>query len=136
MELDLLRIDLDIPRKEDAIKHLKERLSYWHDIGFYPITMIESIVLLKKSSYGAYIKLIKPLSDEKSVVLFQSLLGSDYMKETNTLINHFMLEMEYSNRLFSVKRYKNGKIKTGKKIDITNDIIKYIYSKKRIKKNN
>lgn len=136
MELDILRIDLDIPRKDNAIKHLIERISYMHDIGFYPIDMIESIVLLKKSSYGCYVKLKVPLKEENNVVLFQLILGSDWRKEINTLINHHVLNMEYSNRLFIVKRYKGGKLKLGKKIDITDLIKEKILNQKRKKNYN
>lgn len=133
MELNLLRLDLDIKRKDQTINHIFERLSYFHDIGFLPIFAIESIVLIKKSSYGAYITLMKPLKNETNVVCFQALLGSDYRKETNTLINHHILEMQYSNRLFTTKRYKGGKIKTAKKYDITEIIKKKVLSNRRSK---
>lgn len=129
----MLRIDLDIPNKEKAIKHIVNRLSYMNDISFYSISRIESIVLIKKSSYGAYITLKKPLKNENNIVLFQLILGSDWRKEVNTLLNHHILGMKYSNRLFSVKRYKDGEIKVGNKIDITQLVKKRVLSKKRKK---
>jgi len=136
LELDILKIDLDMKRKRDAINHLKKRFAYFHDIGFYNMNdkgvgSIGSILLVKKTTYGCKIHFGNKFKSPEWIVLFQLLLGSDWMKECNTLINHFKFRMEYSNRLFDVKRYKNGKIKSAKHIDITNDIMSYVLSSKR-----
>jgi hypothetical protein len=137
MEKNILKIDLDMKNKKNVIKHLKERLSYVEDIGFFNVSeKIEKIILIKKSSYGCKIFLNENLKEEYSIVIFQLILGSDYMKEINTLYNHYVLEMQYSNRLFDCKRYKNGKIKIAKEINITTEILQYINSKKRKKSHN
>lgn len=133
MDLDILKIDLDIPKKQEAIKKIDFMLSYFEDIHFYKFDNIENIILIKKKTYGCVIKLKKKLKDEKSVVLFQLLLGSDPLKETNTLLNHYMLNMQYSNRLFTTKRYKNNKIIEAKTYDITELISKKIKNPKRKK---
>ncbi len=126
MELKILKIDLDMKSKVSAILHLQERLAYFHDIKFFYADNIKSIDLIKKASYGARIVLNSHLPTEKDVVLFQLLLGSDYKKEVNTLLNHFKFKMDYSNRLFTSKRYKNGEIKTAKIIDVTRQIKEYL----------
>lgn len=132
MESNILRIDLDIKTYNKTIKLLKERLSYMHDIRFMDISFIKKIELIYKSNYSCKIYCNHNFSPEWIVIL-QLLLGSDYMKEVNTLINHFKLDMQYSNRMFTVKRYKNNKIIEAEIIDITNKIINYIKSNKRNK---
>lgn len=107
-----------------------------HDLKFFDFDRIDKIYLIKKRSYGAKIYLDEPINQEWFIILLQCLLGSDYMKEVNTCINHFKLNMDYSNRLFDIKRYRSGKIKKSSKMDVTNDIKEYIYSSDRIKYNN
>lgn len=130
MENNILRIDLDIKTKKQAIKHLNQRLSYFHDIKFLYVNKIKKIELIKKSTYGCRIFLnckFKPVW----IILLQSLLGSDYMKEVNTCINHFRDGMQYSNRLFIVKRYTDNTLKTAQIIDVTKQIKDYILSNNR-----
>jgi len=74
--------------------------------------------------------------EELFVVTLQLMLGSDYKKEINTLINHFKLEMEYSNRLFTTKRYANGKLKTAIIIDITKEVKDFVLDNDRTKNYN
>lgn len=131
--MNLLRIDLDIPRKDIAINQIKERMAYFHDVGLMYSDLIAKIILIKKTSYGAKIYLKQNFKSEKDIILFQLLYGSDVYKEANTILNHFKFKMEYSNRLFDCKRYKGGKIKIAKKIDITEKVLKYVNSRKRKK---
>ena len=130
-DLFVLKVDLDLKYKKDALASIKSRFSYMHDLGFLKFKQVESINLVKKTNYSAKIRLKKPLKDMKSIVLFQLMLGSDYRKEINTLINHYSLNMKYSNRMFDIKRYKGGEYKIAKIIDVTTEIYKYISSGKR-----
>lgn len=135
MNKKVLKIDLDQPNYNKAIKQIRDRLCYMHDIGFLYADAIEKIVIIHKTSYACKIVLnieFEPLW----IVALQLLFGSDYMKETNTLINHFKLKMDYSNRLFTVKRYKGGEIKVADEFDVTNKILKFVKSKKRKKSYN
>jgi len=136
MELNILKIDLDASTRFNAIDIITERLSYIHDLDFFKFENFEKIELLFKTSYAIRIFLKKPLCCEKDIILFQLLLGSDFMKETNTCINHFKLKMEYSNRMFLVKRYRRDKkgndIMRKAKIENIFEIVKdYINNDKR-----
>ena len=133
MDKKILKVDLDIKTKKHAINKLKKRFAYMHDIKFFDIDRVLGIYLIKKSSFGALVFLRKELNSEKDVVIMQLMLGSDYRKEANTLLNHYFLEMEYSNRLFLLKRYKQGEIKKAKQYNVTKEIKDYVMSKDRIK---
>jgi len=130
MDLDILKIDLDLKYHRDARLQLRDRLCYMHDLKFLDVTVIKSIELIKKTNYSAKIYLNHQF-DEKMIVILQLLLGSDWRKEVNTIINHYKLGMEYSNRMFDVKRYKHGEIKKADKQDITRTIVQYIKSSNR-----
>lgn len=133
LELNLLRVDLDIPTKKEAIKHLKGRLSYFNDVEFmFPDNFVK-LDLIYKTKYSVKIHLKENLKSPKDIILLQVLLGSDWMKEVNTILNHYKFQMEYSNRMFNCKRYTNGKIKIAKKIDVTEEILNYVSDKKRRK---
>jgi len=132
MELCVLKIDNDSLTKKGIIKTLKERLSYMSDIGIFNIDEIEKIELIFKTKYSSKIYLKSNLKDEKSVIVCQLLLGSDYKKEVNTILNHFKLEMEYSNRMFNIKRYAKGKILIAKVHNVTQEILKHVQDKKRL----
>jgi hypothetical protein len=136
MELNILKIDLDKKSFFLTIKILKQRLSYLHDLKIFSCNLIEEIVLIKKTKYSAKIYLKENLADEKNIIILQLLLGSDYMKEANTLLNHFVYKMSYSNRMFDVKRYKNGDVICGVKYNVTNKIKQYILDKNRKKNYN
>lgn len=131
MDLDLLRIDLDKRFRFQAVRQIKERLCYLNDIGVFYSDLIKKVELIKKRTYGVKIYLKQPVKSESLIIILQLLIGSDYQKEANTLLNHCKLNMQYSNRLFNCKRYKKGKILIAEKIDVTNDIITFIESPKR-----
>jgi len=130
-----LKIDLDIRTKSKAIKEIKERLSYLVDMKFVDISDIEYIKLIFKTNHSCRIKLKLPLANPMIQVVSQLLLGSDYRKELQTLINYYTLNMEYYNRMFDIKRYVDGTIRESKYFDITKEIIDYIKSKDRKKHN-
>lgn len=130
MDTDILKIDLDCKFKWQAINLLGERLGYMNDLNFFHFHNINTVTLIKKSTYGAKIKLKKKLTPEQ-IVIFQLILGSDYRKEVNTLLNHHKFGMEYSNRLFTCKRYKGNKIKVAKIIDITTILENKVYAENR-----
>ena len=130
MDPQVLKIDLDCRTKSKAIAILKERLAYCHDLNFFHAKQIVRVELIKKSSYGARIRLNTGWKPEWIVIL-QLILGSDWQKEVNTLINHFKLEMEYSNRLFTVKRYKEGVILGAEVTDVTEMIFRHVYNNHR-----
>jgi len=136
MELNILKIDLDEEHYNRAIKTLKQRLSYLCDLGMFNCDLIESIFIIKKSKHSVKIYLTENLFDEKNVIILQLLLGSDYMKEVNTFMNHFKFKMSYSNRMFDVKRYKDQSIISCTRYDVTKEIKNYILDKDRKKNYN
>ncbi len=135
MNKKVLKIDLDMKNLNEAVELIRNRLCYMNDINFLNSNAIDKIVFLHKTTYGCKIFLnieFEPLW----IVSLQLLLGSDYQKETNTLINHFKLKMDYSNRLFTVKRYSDGKIKIANEFDMTKKILKFVNDKNRKKNYN
>lgn len=134
MDLNILKIDLDLKFITNAKRVLKERLSYLNDMGVLDYKIIKSIVLGKKTSYNAKIILKEDVKDEKNIIILQLMLGSDYMKEVNTFLNHFIFNMRYSNRMFDVKRYQKGVIKESKKTDVTKEILDYVSNKNNVRK--
>jgi len=135
-ELNILRLDLDEKNKSFAINHLFNRLSYFNDIGFLKITRVEKIVLVKKKTYGAKIYLKFNLKNQNNIIMIESILGSDWKKQTNSLINHHKLGMLYADRLFDIKRYPDGSYKFSDLIDITDIILEMINDKQRKRWNN
>ena len=134
VDLNILRIDLDAPTRTRAINIMKQRLSYFHDLGFYNYGNIKNIILIKKRTYAVKIILTSNLKEYNSVILFESLLGSDFRKQVNSLINFHILEMKiYPNRLFTIKRYTDGSYLVAEEEDVTKEIISYIYNVKRKK---
>lgn len=131
----ILKIDLDIKNKKKALEIVSERLSYMHDLSFFSIENIDRIHLIKKTGFGAKIYLKKPVSIHLLIIL-QLMLGSDYRKEVNTMLNFFKLEMQYFNRLFDIKMYKDGKIKEAKIFDITQEVLDYVLDSERKKNKN
>lgn len=132
MDKNLLKLDYDTRFVGKVVRILSERLSYAHDLGFFYFENIEYIKLEKKTGWNARIKL-KHDYPEHFIMWFQTILGSDWMKEINTYMNHYKFGMEYSNRLFQTKRYKGGKILTAKTMDVTDIIRRKVMDKKRIK---
>lgn len=130
MDKNILKIDLDIDELDEAIKTITNRLCYMHDLGFFKADNIEKIEFIYKSSHGCKMTLKSEWTPEW-IVIFQLLFASDYMKEVNTLLNHFMLKMDYSNRLFTSKRYKDGEVKKALVFDKTKDILNFVNDKKR-----
>lgn len=135
MDRNILRIDLDVKTYKEALYIITDRLSYFHDINFLKVDIIDCIEFIYKTNFSCRIKLNHRFSP-MWIVMLQTLLGSDYRKEVNTLINHFKYNMKYSNRLFTVKRYKDGDIKFAQILDVTDCIVPHIKSKKRLKNAN
>lgn len=127
-----LKVDIDIKTKKEAIKLLGERISYLHDLNIFLFTEYHRIILVKKRTYGCKCVMNHLYTDE-FIVLLQLMLGSDYRKEANSLYNRFILKMDYWNRMFDVKVYRDGKIRKGKLVDITDEIRKIVFSKRRRK---
>lgn len=136
MDLNILKPDCDLRFKFQIINLLKERLAYIHDMGILKSNHIKKIELMYKTKYSAKIYLKDNLKDEKNIIIMQLLLGSDYMKETNTIVNHFMLNMQYSNRMFNIKRYPNKKIRVARLYDVTNLVLNHVSNKNRKKNYN
>lgn len=105
-------------------------------MGIFDCNIIDCIVLSRKTKYNAKIILKSSLKDEKNIIIMQLLLGSDYQKETNTILNHFKLSMKYSNRLFDVKKYRENKIKYAVFCDATTEIKNYVLGIERKKYKN
>ncbi len=108
MRKNVLKIDLDLETREEAIKSIVERMRYFRNIFGVPFNYWQKIELLKKTRYSAKIHLIKPVKDERSIIILQLVFGSDWRKELNTFYNSEVLKMEYSNRLFTIKNYSDG----------------------------
>lgn len=133
-QLNILRIDLDSPDISSAKSHLMERLSYAHDIDFIHVTNIKKIELIEKTKVGAKIILNFSMSNYDNLVMLESILGDDYRKTMNALINYHKLNMNhYPDRLFDVKRYSGGKIISANKFDFTDEIKNYILNTQRKK---
>jgi len=130
-ELNILRVDLDCLTLSQVFNILNKRLAYMNDIGFLFFKNIKKIEYIKKSKYSVKIYLNFNLKTQNNVVLFETLLGSDYRKGINTLINYHKLNMSYSNRMFDIKKYKDGSYIESQKGDITNLIKSFIENKKR-----
>jgi len=129
--LNILKIDLDLETLNDVFVILNERLSYMNDIGFLYFNKIKKIETIYKTRYSVKIYLKFNLKNLNNVVLFEALLGNGYRKGINTLINHHKLNMNYSNRMFDIKRYPDGTYIQAKKKDITKEIKLYINDKSR-----
>jgi len=125
--LNIVKVDLDFNSRKKVMDHLKERLSYFHDLGFLNFNKIASITIIRKKRYSVKIILKFNVKTYNSIVLLECLLGSDYRKGVNEMINHHLLNMEYSNRLFTIKRYKGEGFIVAKTEDITLEIMDYIY---------
>lgn len=130
MEQNILKIDLDKPSQSSAVTLLKHRLAYLHDLGILEFHNIESIFLVEKTKFGAKIHL-KQNINEHNIIFLQLVLGSDWRKEVNTFMNHFIMNMEYSNRLFDCKRYKGGELKFSRKISVYEAVRMYVLNPKR-----
>jgi len=125
MDLNILKIDLDFSTLDEVKEILIERLGYLNDIGAFSVTHIEEIIAGYKTSYNVKIYLNKNISCEL-IIMLQLILGSDWRKETNTIMNHYKFNMEYSNRLFCIKRYKDGNYINAIKYNITSEILNTI----------
>jgi hypothetical protein len=152
MELDVLKIDLDFHLKKSTINLLKERLSYLHDLSIFDSSIIKKIELIHKTKYSCKIYLKENVFDEKNIILLQLLLGSDWMKEANTFLNHFKYKMKYSNRLFDAKNYnvRNSSfainilrkpkykkfMKIAKITNVTDEILTHVLNPNRFKSRN
>lgn len=127
METNTLKVDSDIQDKVLAIEDIKYRLKFMHEMKILNYEDITKIELIQKSkcSFKVYLNSefdLAPLF----IVTLQLILGSDYRKEICTLFNHYHMNMDYSNRLFTTKKYKNGNFIHAKIEDVTKLIKNYI----------
>ena len=130
MELNELKVDLDIRAEETAKKEMKKRLAFLHDLGLLKQKYVDQVYILKKTKWSAKVILNIDLAKDK-IILLQLLLGSDYRKEGHTIVNIEHFGMEYSNRMFDIKRYPSGKYVFGKKKNITLQVRRFINSSDR-----
>lgn len=105
MENNILKVDLDKNTKKELIDELSYRLKYLNSFNLFKIEHIDKIEAGYKQTWNVKLYLNKNYS-ETAIIMLQLLLGSDWRKETHTIINHFVLNMEYSNRMFDIKTYK------------------------------
>lgn len=122
MKKNILKIDLDLKNRTQAVNQLVERISYFKSVFEVDYSFWKKIELVKKSRYGAKITLSKEIN-HKHLIILQLVFGSDWRKEINTFYNSEVLKMDYSNRLFTTKPYGN-KLKTAEIEDITEEILK------------
>lgn len=118
MEKNILKIDCDCESLEETIDLIVERCSYLHDTGFLPFKHFNKIIAGKKTKFNVKIYLNCDLREE-FIIMLQLIFNSDWRKEINTIVNHYVLKMDYSNRMFDIKRYKSGNLKYSKKYNIT-----------------
>lgn len=130
MDRNILKVDTDTYYLFSTINIISERLIYLNDSGVFPFRYIKKIIASKKKRWNVKIYLSKNITVEL-IILLQLILASDYKKEINTMINHYALKMEYSNRMFTIKKYKNNDVLISREIDITNKIIEKIKNEKR-----
>lgn len=107
MKKNVLKIDLDLDSREEAIKTIVERMRYFKNLFGVDYKYWYKIELLRKTKYSARIHILKPVKDERSIIILQLVFGSDWRKELNTFYNSEVLKMEYSNRLFTIKNYND-----------------------------
>lgn len=122
MDLQVLKIDLDARTRKEAIEILAERIRYFDQIMNVKPKYWTKIELIHKTSYGARIRLLKPLKDVRNIIILECCFGSDWRKEINTYYNAVVLGMDYSNRLFLAKRY-GSKYIIGTKEDVTAEVL-------------
>lgn len=121
----ILKIDLDLKFKFQAIKQLKERLIFLNRVDMLKFDNIVKVELIKKKNYSCRIYLKYGFKKDKQyiAILLQAILGSDY-KHTAITLRDYYLGIKNYNKLFTIKRYVNGKYKQAKVIDISNIILK------------
>lgn len=122
---NILRLDLDLHSKKKCITHLIERLYYLNHLKYLSIERIDKIILVKKKTYGCKIYLNKKCSVDY-IFKAELILGDDWKKAVCSQINYYKYEMDYSRRLFEVKKYPDGKVRVAKLIDVTKDVRDYI----------
>jgi len=126
----LLKVDLDFETMEEVMTWLRKRFAYLHDIGFFDWSNVRKVEGVHKTNWAVRVMTSKPL-DVDFIVIMQLLLGSDYRKEANSLMNYYKLGMRYWNRMFDIKRYPDGSVMEGESRDITQEIGDHIRNKDR-----
>jgi len=104
---EFLKLDLDLSSETEVISLLTERLKFLNDVKLLPFNIIDEIILIKKNNYSVKILLSKTLKIKQELILFQSILGSDY-KHTAITYRDYKLGLRNYNRLFDVKRNIDG----------------------------
>lgn len=127
MKLNTLKIDLDVRTRKKALNMVSDRISYFNNVFKVPLSYWGKIELIKKTRYSCKITLSKNMKDEKNIIIFQLLFGSDWQKEVNTFYNSNVLKMDYSNRMFDIKNY-DDKFKTAIKEDVTSIVLENVKS--------
>lgn len=123
MDLDILKIDLDLEDEQTSINLIKERITFLINIGLLKKSLIKKIILIKKTNYSCKIYLNKPFKEPLLLLLFQSLLSDDY-KHTGISLRDYLQGVDNWNRLFNIKRYSNGEYKKSIEKDITTEVLK------------
>lgn len=125
MDLKILKIDLDVKYKEDAVQIITDRLIFLTKLDIIPYKNIESIMLVHKLRYSCKIYFNKDLSEEYIIIL-QLLLGSDWQKEAMTFYRHYVTGANNSNWLYDIKRYPDNTYKQAEYIDISEEVFAVI----------
>jgi hypothetical protein len=126
----LLKIDLDFATMDEVQDWLSERFAYLHDIGFFDWSNVRKVEAIHKTNWAVRVMTSKPL-DVDFIVILQLLLGSDYRKEANSLMNYYKMGMRYWNRMFDIKRYPDGSVMQGTSEDITETIGNHVLNQDR-----
>lgn len=128
MDETILKIDLDIKKRADAIKKIKYNIIFIQDLSKYldkpifTLININKIELIQKNNYSVRIYLNKHF-EPKDILILQSIFGSD-PKHTGVCYRDLLKGLKSWNRQFNeVKRNSDGSYTTAKVKDITKEIL-------------
>jgi len=119
---EIIKIDLDIQDKQEAIETINQRLSFLVKIGLFEWKYIKKVELLYKITYSCRIFINKSFTDKLDLIIFQSILGDDF-KRTAITWRDYNLGMKDFNKLFTIKKYIDDTYITAEIIDITEIIL-------------
>ena len=127
----ILKIDLDLKTKKEAIKVLRYRLIFLQDLKILFLKNIIRIELLKKKNYSARIYINEKPKNELYIIIIQAILGDDD-KRVGVNFRDYLLGIKNYNRSFNAKLYADGSIIYAQIENVT----KEVFSKIKIKNGN
>lgn len=117
----VLKIDLDILKKQNCYHQLVERLVFLSNIKLIDISDIVQILLYRKTTFSAKIFFRKRAKPE-TVIILQAILGDDY-KRVGITYRDYLMGIKHYNRMFDMKVYPDNSIRWARVYDITELIL-------------